>query len=74
MLVLVLVLVLVQAAARSGMHIQDYAVALKEKDERHEDYTVRYTVRVTTGDVKGAGTDANVFVELFGERGQSLGC
>ena len=30
-----------------------------------------YEVHVTTGDIRGAGTDANVFVTLFGENGDS---
>ncbi|KAL5006870.1 hypothetical protein ScPMuIL_015676 [Solemya velum] len=29
----------------------------------------KYTVNVKTGDVKGAGTDANVFLNIFGENG-----
>jgi hypothetical protein len=29
---------------------------------------VTYEVRVTTGDVKGAGTDANVFLTMFGDQ------
>ena len=31
----------------------------------------KYTVSVTTGDVKGAGTNADVYVELIGENGTS---
>lgn len=30
-----------------------------------------YVVRVKTGDKSGAGTDADVFVTLFGEKGDS---
>lgn len=30
-----------------------------------------YTVAVVTGGMRGAGTDANVFITLFGERGTS---
>ena len=31
----------------------------------------KYQVEVFTGDVRGAGTDANVFINLFGEYGDS---
>ena len=31
----------------------------------------KYRVHVFTGDVKGAGTDANVFLTLFGQYGDS---
>ena len=30
-----------------------------------------YAVSVFTGEVKGAGTDANVFLTVFGDRGDS---
>lgn len=30
--------------------------------------TVKYHVTVITGDQKGAGTDANVFIVLFGDK------
>lgn len=33
--------------------------------------TVVYEVKVLTGDRRGAGTDANVFVVLYGEKGTS---
>ena len=32
---------------------------------------VQYKVTVRTGDVRGAGTDANVFAQLFGENGDT---
>ncbi|CAE1278375.1 unnamed protein product [Acanthosepion pharaonis] len=32
---------------------------------------IEYTVKVVTGDVMGAGTDANVFVNIYGELGDS---
>ena len=32
---------------------------------------VSYSVKVVTGDVWGAGTDANVFITLTGEHGDS---
>lgn len=32
---------------------------------------VEYEVRVQTGDVRGAGTDANVFLNIYGENGDS---
>ena len=31
----------------------------------------KYTVNVYTGDVSGAGTDANVFCTIFGDKGDS---
>ena len=31
----------------------------------------QYKVSVYTGDKKGAGTDANVFITMFGENGDS---
>jgi PLAT/LH2 domain len=33
--------------------------------------TVIYEVKVITGDRRGAGTDANVFIVLYGENGDS---
>ena len=30
-----------------------------------------YTIRVFTGDVRGSGTNANVFLTLYGENGDS---
>lgn len=30
-----------------------------------------YSVKVHTGDVRGAGTDANVFINLYGENGDT---
>ena len=30
-----------------------------------------YEVSVMTGDVSGAGTDANVYIVLFGEKGET---
>lgn len=32
---------------------------------------VKYKVEVKTGDIRGAGTDANVFLQLFGEHGDT---
>lgn len=32
---------------------------------------VKYEVTAYTSDVKGAGTDANVFMSLYGERGHT---
>ena len=32
---------------------------------------VKYNVQVTTGKKRGAGTDANVFVNVFGEQGDT---
>ena len=33
--------------------------------------TTTYEVSVMTGDVRGAGTDANVYIILYGEEGDS---
>jgi hypothetical protein len=33
--------------------------------------TTTYVIRVHTGDIKGAGTDANVYLFLYGEKGDS---
>ena len=35
--------------------------------------TVKYEILVTTSDISGAGTDANVFVTLYGSDGQDSG-
>ena len=32
-----------------------------------------YKVTTYTGDVRGAGTDANVFIEIYGQNGQKSG-
>lgn len=32
---------------------------------------VSYEIDVKTGDVRGAGTDANVFLTIFGDKGDS---
>ena len=32
---------------------------------------VEYTVRIFTGDIRYAGTDANVFVNIYGEKGDT---
>lgn len=40
-------------------------------DGKPEVETVDYTVTITTSDIKGAGTDANVFIELVGDKGSS---
>ena len=31
----------------------------------------KYKVRVVTGDVRGAGTDANCYIKIFGDQGES---
>ena len=37
-----------------------------------ESFIVRtYTIEVTTGDKNGSGTDANVFINIHGEKGSS---
>ena len=41
-------------------------------EQRFDLYVVvKYKVVVKTGDVRGAGTDANVFAQIFGENGDS---
>ncbi|KAM9262068.1 lipoxygenase homology domain-containing protein 1 [Morus bassanus] len=40
----------------------------KKKKNKRKEYSI-YEVVTVTGDVRGAGTDANVFVTLFGELG-----
>uniref|UniRef100_A0A2K6TP14 Lipoxygenase homology domain-containing protein 1 n=1 Tax=Saimiri boliviensis boliviensis TaxID=39432 RepID=A0A2K6TP14_SAIBB len=43
-----------------------------EEELEHEYYKAKvYEVVIATGDVRGAGTDANVFITLFGENGLS---
>ncbi|KAM7126032.1 lipoxygenase homology domain-containing protein 1 isoform 1-T1 [Molossus nigricans] len=43
-----------------------------EEELEHEYYKARvYEVVTATGDVRGAGTDANVFITIFGEHGLS---
>lgn len=32
---------------------------------------IPYEVTVWTGDIKGAGTDANVFLQIYGENGKT---
>ncbi|XP_004408596.1 PREDICTED: lipoxygenase homology domain-containing protein 1 isoform X1 [Odobenus rosmarus divergens] len=50
----------------------NYASEDDEVELQHEYYKARvYEVVTATGDVRGAGTDANVFITLFGENGLS---
>ncbi|ELW69334.1 Lipoxygenase homology domain-containing protein 1 [Tupaia chinensis] len=50
----------------------NYASEDDENELEHEYYKARvYEVVTATGDVRGAGTDANVFITLFGENGLS---
>ncbi|XP_053427321.1 lipoxygenase homology domain-containing protein 1-like [Nycticebus coucang] len=50
----------------------NYASEDDEEELQHEYYKAKvYEVVTATGDVRGAGTDANVFVTLFGENGLS---
>lgn len=39
-----------------------------ERDLELENGTLTYVVQVCTGNVSGAGTDANVFIVLYGEK------
>ncbi|KAM9632188.1 lipoxygenase homology domain-containing protein 1 isoform 3-T3 [Trichechus inunguis] len=50
----------------------NYASENDEEELEHEYYKAKvYEVVTTTGDVRGAGTDANVFITIFGENGLS---
>ncbi|KAM5220871.1 lipoxygenase homology domain-containing protein 1 isoform 1-T1 [Hipposideros larvatus] len=50
----------------------NYASDEDEDELEHDYYKPRvYEVVTATGDVRGAGTDANVFITLFGENGSS---
>ncbi|KAL2778057.1 lipoxygenase homology domain-containing protein 1 isoform 6 [Daubentonia madagascariensis] len=50
----------------------NYASEDDEEELQHEYYKAKvYEVITATGDVRGAGTDANVFITLFGENGIS---
>ncbi|XP_004855149.1 lipoxygenase homology domain-containing protein 1 isoform X2 [Heterocephalus glaber] len=50
----------------------NYASENDEDELQHEYYKAKvYEVVTATGDVRGAGTDANVFITIFGENGLS---
>ncbi|XP_006891751.1 PREDICTED: lipoxygenase homology domain-containing protein 1 isoform X2 [Elephantulus edwardii] len=50
----------------------NYASDEDDEELEHEYYKAKvYEVVTATGDVRGAGTDANVFITLFGENGLS---
>uniref|UniRef100_A0A8D1LIV5 PLAT domain-containing protein n=1 Tax=Sus scrofa TaxID=9823 RepID=A0A8D1LIV5_PIG len=50
----------------------NYASEDDEEELEHEYYKAKvYEVVTATGDVRGAGTDANVFITVFGENGLS---
>ncbi|XP_062933380.1 lipoxygenase homology domain-containing protein 1 isoform X3 [Cynocephalus volans] len=50
----------------------NYASEDDQEERAHEYYKAKvYEVVTATGDVRGAGTDANVFITLFGENGLS---
>uniref|UniRef100_I3MZW8 Lipoxygenase homology PLAT domains 1 n=1 Tax=Ictidomys tridecemlineatus TaxID=43179 RepID=I3MZW8_ICTTR len=52
--------------------LRNYASEDDEEELGHEYYKARvYEVVTATGDVRGAGTDANVFITIFGENGLS---
>uniref|UniRef100_A0A8C9PC10 Lipoxygenase homology domains 1 n=1 Tax=Spermophilus dauricus TaxID=99837 RepID=A0A8C9PC10_SPEDA len=52
--------------------LRNYASEDDEEELEHEYYKARvYEVVTATGDVRGAGTDANVFITIFGENGLS---
>ncbi|XP_078580092.1 lipoxygenase homology domain-containing protein 1-like isoform X2 [Branchiostoma floridae x Branchiostoma japonicum] len=46
--------------------------SMKKKEIKHDALEMKqYQVLVYTGDVKGGGTDANVFINIFGENGDT---
>ncbi|KAM6148889.1 lipoxygenase homology domain-containing protein 1 isoform 2-T2 [Erethizon dorsatum] len=50
----------------------NYASEDDEDELQHEYYKAKvYEVVTATGDIRGAGTDANVFITIFGENGLS---
>ncbi|XP_037020906.2 lipoxygenase homology domain-containing protein 1 isoform X1 [Artibeus jamaicensis] len=50
--------------------LRNYDSEGDEEELEHEYYKAKvYEVVVATGDVRGAGTDANVFITMFGENG-----
>ncbi|XP_058412554.1 lipoxygenase homology domain-containing protein 1 isoform X2 [Diceros bicornis minor] len=50
----------------------NYASEDDEEELEHEYYKAKvYEVVTATGDIRGAGTDANVFITIFGENGLS---
>ncbi|KAM5136493.1 lipoxygenase homology domain-containing protein 1 isoform 3-T3 [Callospermophilus lateralis] len=52
--------------------LRNYASEDDEEELEHEYYKARvYEVVTATGDIRGAGTDANVFITIFGENGLS---
>ena len=51
---------------KSGTSRQLYKSTTNPKSNR-----ARYKVTVKTSDIRGAGTDANVFIELLGEKGST---
>ena len=42
---------------------------VSHKDPRT--FKAQYRVSVTTSDIRGAGTDANVFIQLYGDAGET---
>ncbi|XP_046284402.1 lipoxygenase homology domain-containing protein 1 isoform X3 [Marmota monax] len=52
--------------------LRNYASEDDDEELEHEYYKARvYEVVTATGDIRGAGTDANVFITIFGENGLS---
>ncbi|XP_066103487.1 lipoxygenase homology domain-containing protein 1 isoform X1 [Saccopteryx bilineata] len=52
--------------------LRNYDSEDNEEELEHEYYKAKvYEVVTATGDVRGAGTDANVFITIFGENGLS---
>eukprot|EP01091_Cochliopodium_minus_P013222 TRINITY_DN4207_c0_g1_i1.p1 TRINITY_DN4207_c0_g1~~TRINITY_DN4207_c0_g1_i1.p1 ORF type:complete len:135 (+),score=46.21 TRINITY_DN4207_c0_g1_i1:47-451(+) len=48
----------------------DHEIASSEEGKESVK-SIRYNISVKTGDCRGAGTDANVFIQLFGEAGKT---
>ena len=52
------------------MHTPEY-VAYNTNTFPLHSTEVEYTVRVFTGDESGAGTDSNVFITMYGDKGDT---
>jgi len=55
----------------SGDRLIEREVFATEEEDRIKTQETTYTVTVTTGDLRGAGTSARVYITIFGEKGDS---
>ncbi|XP_076450682.1 LOW QUALITY PROTEIN: lipoxygenase homology domain-containing protein 1-like [Babylonia areolata] len=46
-------------------------IEIEPSSQEKREKTIPYEVTVWTGDLKGAGTDANVFLQMYGEEGKT---